>query len=336
MAGETKISDAFEAALKRELQHPSRSSSADCPAPDVMAAYYDRTLARAERARLDTHLLSCARCQSMMAALARADDSPSAATSRREAIFWITRVATPIAAIAGTIAFVVGMHHRASPPPEVIALASRAAAVQMAPRPAPPAAAAMEKALPAPQPAVGAVVTRNLSEHHRQMPALAKAAGANEGQPVEAAKPATVSSRAEISASTAPGASAVSDSSPGFVVVKPRVESVASPDGSLVWHFGSQGLILLSENSAPERVVERTTRELLAGSAPSNDVCWIVGRSGTILRTLDRGKHWQFIRAPYRNDFSAVRATDGNNATVWALGNEPYTTHDGGVTWSPE
>ena len=44
---------------------------------------------------------------------------------------------------------------------------------------------------------------------------------------------------------------AVSGSGPGFIIVKPRTYSTASPDGSVVWYFGSQGVISRSENSAP-------------------------------------------------------------------------------------
>jgi hypothetical protein len=334
LAGETKSSDAFETVLKREMQRPAASSSADCPAPEVLAAYYDRSLSRADRARVDTHLLACARCQSMMAAIARSDDSPSAASSRREAIFWITRVATPIAAIAATIAFAVGLHHRASPPPEVLALgSSRAAAIQSQEKAlAPPPA--MEQPAPLPQPAIGSLVARNLSEHHHQMAVRAKAGGANEARPVEVAK--ALQSQAEVSASSASGAAGVSGSSPGFVIAKPRVQSVASPDGSVVWHFGSQGIILMSENSVPERVVDRTAGELVAGSAPSNDVCWIVGKSGAILRTLDRGAHWQSIKPPVDADFTAISASDSNNATVTASNGRRYLTRDGGISWSAE
>ncbi len=56
MASEKKSADAFEAALKRELRARATSNAADCPAPEVLAAYYDRSLSRTERARVDAHL----------------------------------------------------------------------------------------------------------------------------------------------------------------------------------------------------------------------------------------------------------------------------------------
>ena len=63
---------------------------------------------------------------------------------------------------------------------------------------------------------------------------------------------------------------------------------------------------------------------------------WIVGKSGTIMRTLDRGAHWQFVTPPLHTDFTGVSATDSNNASVVALDRHSYVTHDGGVTWSSQ
>jgi photosystem II stability/assembly factor-like uncharacterized protein len=76
------------------------------------------------------------------------------------------------------------------------------------------------------------------------------------------------------------------------------------------------------------------TTDLLAASAPSNDVCWVVGKSGTIVRTLDSGAHWQLVRPPARDNFAAITATDSNNATVVSSNGQRFATHDGGVTWS--
>jgi photosystem II stability/assembly factor-like uncharacterized protein len=76
------------------------------------------------------------------------------------------------------------------------------------------------------------------------------------------------------------------------------------------------------------------TTDLLAASAPSNDICWMVGKSGTIVRTLDSGAHWQLVRPPSHDNFTAIAATDSNNATVIAANGQRFITHDGGVTWS--
>ena len=396
MANENKSADAFETALKREMQRTAPVDSANCIAPEVVAAYHDRTLSRDESARVEAHLLSCARCQSMMAAMVRADDSErlSPRPEPPRGFWWIIRVATPIAAIGAVIAFAVGLRHRASPPPEVIALASPA--VQMNPEsaePAPPPAARPETAATmAPPPE--SVAARAIRLRHHQV-ASRQAGGAREktappesafkefakaeppssfggsstNAPAAAMQPPPIRAKAasiardEVAAApsansvTAPSASAPQSAAPsGGVALMERAEvanpgaavsgttgalaraavlrKITSSDGSITWLFGDHGTIIRSGKSTRLNMSSGVMADLLAGSAPSNDVCWIVGRSGTILRTLDSGAHWQIVRAPSRNDFSLVTATDSNNATVSTIMDETYVTHDGGVTWS--
>ena len=74
--------------------------------------------------------------------------------------------------------------------------------------------------------------------------------------------------------------------------------------------------------------------ELLAGSAPSEAVCWIVGRSGTILRTTDGGGHWNKVVSPMRGDVAGVQAVNAMTAEIFGAGKSArFVTHDGGVTW---
>jgi photosystem II stability/assembly factor-like uncharacterized protein len=76
--------------------------------------------------------------------------------------------------------------------------------------------------------------------------------------------------------------------------------------------------------------------DLTAGSAPSDKVCWIVGRAGTILLTTDGGSHWAIIESPLAENLGGVRATDALHATIWNLGNTRiFETSDGGLNWKP-
>ncbi len=383
MASEKKSPDAFEATLKRELQKPSLSNAAECPAPDVLAAYYDRALSQAERARVDSHLTSCARCLSMTASIARADDTDHSRVPRDNAgwFFWVTRLLTPVAAVGVVVAIAFSIRTHQQRAPEVIALASPVAPMgEFAARaPAPPpvaesralavAPAASPPASPPDAPAPvdeprraarakiakpqNLIATEQEKNPSHEIPnADVSSAESNPSAASSlseyslASKPASAtggagasvsgSSAASAMGSEAPGGAAASGSEPGFIIVHPRVYSTASPDGSVVWSFGSQGVISRSENSAPPRLTHQIRGELLGGSAPSNDVCWIVGKSGAILRTLDRGAHWQIVKPPLQTDFTGVSATDSNNATVVALYRHSYVTHDGGVTWAPQ
>ena len=83
---------------------------------------------------------------------------------------------------------------------------------------------------------------------------------------------------------------------------------------------------------APKRPARRDT--LTAGSSPSPSVCWLVGRSGTVLLSTD-GR----ILAPARVSrgrwiCAAVTATDTETATVTTADGRAFVTADGGRTWS--
>lgn len=71
---------------------------------------------------------------------------------------------------------------------------------------------------------------------------------------------------------------------------------------------------------------------LTAGSSPSRDVCWIVGRAGIVLLTID-GATWQRRSVPGAADLTAVRAVDARTATVTTADGRQFVTADGGVTW---
>lgn len=72
---------------------------------------------------------------------------------------------------------------------------------------------------------------------------------------------------------------------------------------------------------------------LMAGAAPSTNVCWLVGRSGAVVLTTD-GRVWQRLAFPEQVDLTAVTATDARTATVTAADGRRFGTSDGGRTWT--
>src|SRR6266568_5397796 len=86
--------------LKSELKAVRQPT--DCPAPEVIASYIDRALESGERARLETHVASCRRCQEAIAALVRlipqgGTDKPVFAPARRRAFrVWRWAWAAPV------------------------------------------------------------------------------------------------------------------------------------------------------------------------------------------------------------------------------------------------
>jgi photosystem II stability/assembly factor-like uncharacterized protein len=74
--------------------------------------------------------------------------------------------------------------------------------------------------------------------------------------------------------------------------------------------------------------------DLVAGSAPSENVCWIVGRLGTVLLTTDGGAHWKLLSPPTKDDIGGIQASDALHARIWNSRNtEIFETSDGGLTW---
>ena len=102
------------------------------------------------------------------------------------------------------------------------------------------------------------------------------------------------------------------------------------------WRLLSAGRIEQSVDSGITWVPQNSgvKVELFAGSAPSESVCWIVGRSGSILRTTDSGGHWNKVVSPIRGDIAGVQAADAMTAEIFdANKSSRFVTYDGGVTW---
>jgi hypothetical protein len=109
--------------------------------------------------------------------------------------------------------------------------------------------------------------------------------------------------------------------------------------GNVIWQIGGDGLIDKSSDSGMTWVRQQsgTNAQLIAGSAPDNQVCWLVG-DGVILRTVDGGATWTKVSTPISGaqiDWTAVYATDADNAHVASIDGRRFATKDGGQTWSP-
>ena len=70
-----------------------------------------------------------------------------------------------------------------------------------------------------------------------------------------------------------------------------------------------------------------------AGSSPSPDVCWIVGRRGMALLSID-GRTWQMRRLPLTVDLTAVDAIDAKTAVVTTADGRQFSTSDAGTSWA--
>jgi hypothetical protein len=69
-----------------------------------------------------------------------------------------------------------------------------------------------------------------------------------------------------------------------------------------------------------------------AGVCPTAAVCWLAGRSGLVLRTID-GQSWQRLAFPQDIELTSVSSTDERTATVIAADGRRFVTSDSGRTW---
>ena len=144
-----KNSEPLDAILRRAMRAQPGPATPECADAESLAAYSDRSLSARERERLETHFADCARCQILLADIARADESARIAKSAGE-VPWYRRwrIAIPALAAAAAVLVFISIRRPANVAPsndQIVAMAQHEA----------PAAnmAAQQPSLPAPAPA---------------------------------------------------------------------------------------------------------------------------------------------------------------------------------------
>ena len=124
--------------------------------------------------------------------------------------------------------------------------------------------------------------------------------------------------------------------SQGAVLVEERSMDVPvlTPDASVRYHLVNGGFVSRTTDGGATWSGQLVSADakLVAGSAPSAKVCWVVGNKGTIYRTTD-GASWRKIPAPAQADLTSVDAKDASSATVTLTGGKKFSTSKGGKTW---
>src|ERR1700735_4606279 len=146
-----KNSEPLDAILRRAMRSQPGPATPECADAESLAAYSDRSLAAREREQLETHFADCARCQLLLADIARADESARIAKSAG-AVPWYRRwrIAIPALAAAAAILVFISIQRPANVAPpndQIVAMAQHEApatdlAAKQTPLPAPAPAAA--------------------------------------------------------------------------------------------------------------------------------------------------------------------------------------------------
>lgn len=158
-------------------------------------------------------------------------------------------------------------------------------------------------------------------------PSADGAAGAAAAKSVEAARPIALAERPATFefASNAPAGRIAGRSG--------NVRQMAAPTETR-WRVGGS-IVQRSQNAGRswDVIPVPGSVTLLAGSAPTVNACWLVGRGGVVLRATDG---YTFVPRPFplAVDLVAVSARNALSAIVTTEDGRAFTTSDGGVTWT--
>jgi len=125
LVGHDRQHDGLDRLIRSSLAGGGAGDAGACPEADTVAAYGEDRLGTEERRSLEVHLASCARCQDVLALIARdaprpaeiAGPQPSPSTHRP----WFSslRWAVPVAAAAVAVTVYVAVRPQLSGPPDV-------------------------------------------------------------------------------------------------------------------------------------------------------------------------------------------------------------------------
>lgn len=153
--------------------------------------------------------------------------------------------------------------------------------------------------------------------------------------PAVAPPPAEREKAAERAAEAAGAAPANEATTFHLVSPAPMAKKAVGTARAAGWRVGRRGLI--QKAGANGTWVTQTSgvdTNLLDIAFPTPSVGWVVGESGTVLRTTDRGATWKRISIPTRADLVLVVASGELSAQVVTRDGRTLTTTDGGKSWN--
>ena len=333
MKGHDDRDAAVERLIRRSFQTADTTDGRSCLDAETLAAWADGTLSADAAARVDAHAAGCSRCVALMTAVTQSTPAEGASDGwwgRLGGARWLV----PLAAAATVVAIWVAVPRNDRP--RVTDLAQVEAPAAPVP-PSPDATLQDETAAREaddPSRAADAVRADSPAEAEDQRAADAelrreRAFEINEEEPAQGTRAS--GDRAAVGLTSASAPSALARQAQAGQI--PAIE-IRSTDPMVRWRIGAAGLIERSGDagSSWEPQASGVPTDLTAGACPSPVVCWIVGREGTAILTVD-GRTWRPLTFPEPVDLVSVQAVDARAATVTAADGRLFSTADGGLTW---
>ena len=303
------------------------SPSSACVDAETLAAWADGVLSARERDAIESHSADCARCQAMLAAMAKtAPPAPARAWWRTHALGWIV----PLTAAASAVLWFGTMEIRHTPAqPETTATARqasqdpqasfdrRSAGPKDAPATAPPTAPTPSSA---PRPAARAAAPKSMAPAAAAQPVPAQpaagrtvAAGqASEPVPDRAERRDTAAAReAAPTPASPPPAVAAADASPEPPA---RPTSPAFAAGANAAPTAESARL----RAAAPMVMKSIAPQPLVISAPGAITRWRLLPGGSVERSTDGGATWQGQSTGLAVTLTGGAAT--SSTTCWLVG----------------
>ena len=335
--------------LRRQPAPAAKLSPTDaCLDPELIAAWADGGLGAEARVSVEEHLSSCARCQAIAGTMARTESIAEWATPERQSQWkWLTW-AVPLTA-AATIAMLIVLDRRTQ-----WAGPARTDTPQMAEsrRSDPPvigperndlkdqstSATARDREARTAAPADARQSSDELARRENEKLQGNRAADSlstrSRSAPPGAQPPAAVPQSPKPPEQNAAAAQARAEEADRFMrkLDAPVIE-IRSPNSSVRWRAAGMTVERsIDAGTTWTPAPTGLTTAITAGAAPGESTCWLAGRGGVVLLSID-GATWQRVSSPTTTDLSAIRATDARNATITTADGGEFTTTDGGRSW---
>jgi hypothetical protein len=272
----------------------------NCLDAETLAAWMDGGLKGAALEDVQTHVAGCERCQMLLGAMGRTRGAVPATGPGPASRRWLAW-AVPLTAAAAAIAIWIAIPEQ---------------------RQAPNSSSPARVAVPPPTEAVPVPQQKAEAE---QAPVARPAA------PLRRAAPRAADN---IAPATAPATATPAESAPPAAAA-PAARPLAEQRAVVAGEVQQRAAAAARDAAAFCGPAPPPTAagQLIASSAPSPDVCWVSGRNGLVLRSLDQ-RTWQRINFPEMSDLTAVTANDSSTATITDAEGRTFRTTDGGLSWT--
>ena len=309
--------------LLRDALRDTASAAASnvCVGADALAAWADGTMSGAERAAFEVHAAGCARCQALMAAMARSEPPPPDAASGRRALFsWLMPLAAATAAIVIVVSLSITNRRvpapqaaRSEPVPDIRLPAEETASKAAVPPP---------PAFAAPQASASATAdprrNRAIAPTARPQDQVKNDAGVAAQKTEPPARGAALNAAAAPPAAPPPAAAPPPSPAPAIAGARDLTAPVPPVAAAGAPVSAEQGRSFRSARADDTQVRMRAATLPLLIASPDRQSQWrIVG--GTVEHTADAGATWQAQRLGA--DLPVVRAGAAPAARVcWLVG----------------